>query len=103
MLTIAYCMLKQGVPFRDAESVGKWTFPPPPRIGHVKDIVLDGDRLWVGVEIGSLQVSNDFGASFTELPVDPDQLKFEKSSTRCSPPTFSVCAPAIFVRLPNNW
>ena len=26
----------------------------------------------VGVEIGSLQVSNDFGESFTELPVDPD-------------------------------
>ncbi|HEY5962878.1 MAG TPA: hypothetical protein VIU42_02560, partial [Xanthobacteraceae bacterium] len=58
--------------FRDAKTVKKWTFPPPPRIGHIKDIVLDGDRLWVGVEIGSLQVSNDFGASFTELPVDPD-------------------------------
>ncbi len=52
--------------------VAHWTFPPPPRIGHIKDIVLDGDRLWVGVEIGSLQVSTDFGASFTELPVDPD-------------------------------
>ena len=49
-----------------------WTFPPPPRIGHIKDIVLDGDRLWVGVEIGSLQVSKDFGESFTEFVVDPD-------------------------------
>jgi len=58
--------------FRDAETVAQWTFPPPPRIGHIKDIVLDGDRLWVGVEIGSLQVSKDFGKSFTELPVDPD-------------------------------
>ncbi len=58
--------------FRDAKTVKQWTFPPPPRIGHIKDIVLDGDRLWVGVEIGSLQVSNDFGQSFTELPVDPD-------------------------------
>jgi photosystem II stability/assembly factor-like uncharacterized protein len=58
--------------FRDAKTVAQWTFPPPPRIGHIKDIVLDGDRLWVGVEIGSLQVSDDFGASFTELPVDPD-------------------------------
>jgi hypothetical protein len=58
--------------FRDAKTVAKWTFPPPPRIGHIKDIVLDGDRLWVGVEIGSLQVSTDFGASFAELPVDPD-------------------------------
>lgn len=57
---------------RDAKSLPHWTFPPPPRIGHIKDIVLDGDRLWVGVEIGSLQVSDDFGQSFTELPVDPD-------------------------------
>jgi Sortilin, neurotensin receptor 3, len=52
--------------------VPHWTFPPPPRIGHIKDIVLDGDRLWVGIEIGSLQVSEDFGRTFTELTVDPD-------------------------------
>ena len=58
--------------FRKAASVPHWTFPPPPRIGHIKDILLDGDRLWVGVEIGSLQVSDDFGQSFRELPVDPD-------------------------------
>ncbi len=58
--------------FRDAKSVPHWTFPPPPRIGHIKDIVLDGDRLWAGVEIGSLQFSDDFGQTFTELPVDPD-------------------------------
>ncbi|MGB6537690.1 MAG: hypothetical protein WBF58_17205 [Xanthobacteraceae bacterium] len=58
--------------FRAARSVPHWTFPPPPRIGHVKDIVLDGNRLWAGVEIGSLQFSDDFGRSFTELAVDPD-------------------------------
>ena len=58
--------------FREAKSVPHWTFPPPPRIGHVKDIVIAGDRLWAGVEIGSLQYSDDFGKSFTELPVDPD-------------------------------
>jgi hypothetical protein len=57
---------------RKAKSVPHWTFPPPPRIGHIKDIVLDGNRLWVGVEIGSLQYSDDFGQSFTELAVDPD-------------------------------
>ena len=58
--------------FRNAKSVPHWTFPPPPRIGHIKDIVIDGNRLWAGVEIGSLQYSDDFGKSFTELPVDPD-------------------------------
>jgi photosystem II stability/assembly factor-like uncharacterized protein len=58
--------------FRETPSVDKWFFPPPPRIGHVKDIVLDGDRLLVGVEIGTLSVSMDFGKSFTELEVDPD-------------------------------
>lgn len=60
------------VGFRKTPSVDKWFFPPPPRIGHVKDIVLDGDRLLVGVEIGSLSVSTDFGETFTELEVDPD-------------------------------
>jgi hypothetical protein len=58
--------------FRKTESVPHWTFPPPPRVGHIKDIVLDGNRLWAGVEIGSLQFSDDFGKTFTELPVDPD-------------------------------
>ena len=58
--------------FRKAKSVERWTFPPPPRVGHIKDIVFDGDRLLVGVEIGALQVSDDFGQSFHELPVDPD-------------------------------
>jgi hypothetical protein len=58
--------------FRQAKSVPDWTFPPPPRIGHVKDIVIEGDRLWAGVEIGSLQYSDDFGKTFVELPVDPD-------------------------------
>ncbi len=58
--------------FRKAATVSQWTFPPPPRVGHIKDIVLDGDRLWAGVEIGSLQYSDDFGESFTELEVDPD-------------------------------
>lgn len=57
---------------REAKTVAKWTFPPPPRVGHIKDIVLDGNRLLVGIEIGALLVSTDFGKSFVELAVDPD-------------------------------
>ncbi|HZL31648.1 MAG TPA: hypothetical protein VFC54_11415 [Pseudolabrys sp.] len=56
---------------RQVASAEGWCFPPPPRIGHVKDIVLDGDRLLVGIEIGALLVSTDFGQSFTDLTVDP--------------------------------
>ena len=57
---------------RNTDNVAKWTFPPPPRVGHIKDIVLDGDRLLVGIEIGALLVSTDFGESFVDLKVDPD-------------------------------
>ena len=60
---------------RNAPSVSKWCFPPPPRIGHVKDIVFDGYRLLVGIEIGAVLVSKDFGENFTELVVDPDPVE----------------------------
>lgn len=60
---------------RSTPSVSKWCFPPPPRIGHVKDIVFDGDRLLVGIEIGALLVSKDFGETFSELVVDPDPVE----------------------------
>ena len=56
---------------RQVESVAEWVFPPPPRIGHVKDIVIDGDRLLVGIEIGALLVSTDFGETFRDLHIDP--------------------------------
>jgi len=57
---------------REVESVERWRFPPPPRIAHIKDIVVDGDRLLVGIEIGALLVSTDFGKSFSEIAVEPD-------------------------------
>ena len=56
---------------RDVASAEGWCFPPPPRVGHVKDIVIDGDRLMVGIEIGALLMSTDFGETFTDLHVDP--------------------------------
>ena len=57
---------------RDAPSASEWFFPPPPRIGHVKNIVVHEDRIYVGIEIGALLVSHDFGNTFQELPVEPD-------------------------------
>lgn len=62
-----------GLPaLRAVASFEAWYFPPPPRLGHVKEIVIDGDRLFVGIEIGALLRSDDFGASFRDLRIDPD-------------------------------
>jgi hypothetical protein len=60
---------------RRVPSVAQWCFPPPPHIGHVKDIVIESDRLLVGIEIGALLVSDDGGESFSELRVDPDPVE----------------------------
>jgi photosystem II stability/assembly factor-like uncharacterized protein len=57
---------------RQVDSVSGWTFPPPPRLGHVKEIVIDNDALYVGIEIGALLRSRDGGKSFAELKIDPD-------------------------------
>ena len=61
--------------FREVESFPQWFFPPPPRLGHVKDIVIDRDRLFVGVEVGALLVSGDAGRSFQDLKVDPGPVE----------------------------
>lgn len=57
---------------REVPSAGHWLFPPPPHIGHVKDIEAINDCLYVGIEVGALLRSDDGGRTFTELPVDPD-------------------------------
>lgn len=57
---------------RAVPSAAHWCFPPPPRLGHVKDIVLADGRLFVGIEIGALLVSDDEGRTFTDLRIDPD-------------------------------
>ncbi len=57
---------------RQVASTPQWTFPPPPRLGHVKDIVIDNDSVYVGIEIGALLRSRDGGKSFTDLRIDPD-------------------------------
>jgi photosystem II stability/assembly factor-like uncharacterized protein len=53
-------------------SAPQWMFPPPPHVGHVLDIAAIGERLYVGIEVGALLRSDDGGASFVELPVNPD-------------------------------
>ena len=60
---------------REAPSAPDWTFPPPPHVGHVKDVVFDGDRMMVGIEIGGLLISTDGGASFSEMPVEPEIIE----------------------------
>ena len=57
---------------RHVPSLPRWTFPPPPHLGHIKELVLDGDRLFVGIEVGALLVSHDRGETFEDLRIDPD-------------------------------
>jgi photosystem II stability/assembly factor-like uncharacterized protein len=57
---------------RRVPSVPQWFFPPPPHLGHVKEIVGHERRLIVGIEVGALLVSDDEGETFTELPVSHD-------------------------------
>ncbi len=53
-------------------SFAQWYFPPPPRLGHIKEINIFGDRIFVGIEIGALLVSDDCGETFRDMKVDPD-------------------------------
>lgn len=62
----------------EAPSRPLWNFPPPPHLGHVKDIVVDDGRLIVAIEVGALLLSNDGGETFSELPVASD-------ATGCDP------------------
>lgn len=57
---------------RAVPSAPQWSFPPPPHQGHVLDIGVLEEKLYVGIEVGALLRSDDGGASFTELPVNPD-------------------------------
>jgi len=58
---------------RDSPTLSQWFFPPPPYLGHVKEIVgHEGRLLMVGIEVGALLVSEDEGRTFKELPVAED-------------------------------
>ena len=57
---------------REVPSAPHWSFPPPPHQGHVLDVGVLQEKLYVGIEVGALLRSDDGGASFAELPVNPD-------------------------------
>jgi photosystem II stability/assembly factor-like uncharacterized protein len=58
---------------RAAPSLPSWFFPPPPHLGHVKDIVVrDGRTMFIGIEVGALLRSDDEGNTFAEIAVFPD-------------------------------
>ncbi len=50
----------------------EWAFPPAPHVAHVLSIEAQGDTLFVGIEVGALLRSDDGGASFTDMQLDPD-------------------------------
>jgi photosystem II stability/assembly factor-like uncharacterized protein len=57
---------------REVPSAPQWSFPPPPHQGHVLDVGVLQDRLFVGIEVGALLCSDDAGETFRELAVNPD-------------------------------
>jgi photosystem II stability/assembly factor-like uncharacterized protein len=57
---------------REVPSAPQWSFPPPPHQGHVLDIGVLRETLYVGIEVGALLRSDDGGATFSELPVNRD-------------------------------
>jgi len=66
---------------RDVPDTDKWTFPPPPHIAHVKNILFhpsDAETLYVLVEQGALLKSTDDGKSWAELASysDPDEIAY---------------------------
>lgn len=72
---------------REVESFPQWFFPPPPRLGHVKEIVIDRDRIFAGIEVGALVMSEDGGHSFTDLKVDPDPVECDMHRLLIDPRT----------------
>lgn len=66
---------------RDVPDTDKWTFPPPPHIPHVKNIVFhpeEPETIFVLVEQGALLKSTDDGKSWIELSdySEPDELAY---------------------------
>jgi len=54
----------------DVPGTDKWTFPPPPHIPHVKNVIFhpeDSGTIYVLVEQGALLKSTDDGTTWTEL------------------------------------
>ena len=65
----------------DVPDTDKWTFPPPPHIPHVKNIVFhpkQAKTIYVAVEQGALLKSTDDGKSWIELAAysDPDEVAY---------------------------
>lgn len=60
---------------RAVPSVGQWTFPAPPHIGHLKHIdfdPFDSNTIYASIEVGALLRSVDGGQTWVELGI-PDR------------------------------
>jgi len=56
--------------FRRLADYGRWTFPPPPHIAHIRCITLDArvpDEIIAGVEEGGIARSRDRGATWEDI------------------------------------
>jgi photosystem II stability/assembly factor-like uncharacterized protein len=56
--------------FRKLPEYGKWTFPPPPHVAHIRCITLDArapDEIIAGIEEGGVACSRDRGESWEDI------------------------------------
>jgi hypothetical protein len=56
--------------FRGLPDYGKWTFPPPPHVAHIRCITLDArvpDEIIAGIEEGGVARSRDRGATWEDI------------------------------------
>jgi photosystem II stability/assembly factor-like uncharacterized protein len=78
---------------RDVPGTEKWTFPPPPHIAHVKNVVFDSrtSAIYAAVEQGALLRSFDSGETWTEIetyatPEDSQYKDIHRLALRPSDP-----------------
>ena len=65
--------------FRDLPDYERWTFPPPPHVAHIRQIVLDArvpDEIVVGIEEGGVARSQDRGETWEDISGPPGEKAY---------------------------
>ena len=67
--------------FRKLPDYGRWTFPPPPHVAHIRSFALDArvpDEIVVGIEEGGVARSRDRGVTWEDISGQGSEVTFPK-------------------------